>query len=269
MPAGKKTVPSMLRHIRSGQARVRIGGRDYYLGVWGSAAAESKYRAVVAEFLRSGSPPSSSRRRGRGPVGLTVTELIVKYLGNLERRGASDGIDKSIKPALRRLRQSFGDLPAADFGEQELRELQRIAARERGAHGERLSYGHVRSKVVGCTKRMFQWAKAEQLVPKRNALDVLTAKPLPASELGLDVLPAVEPAADELIERVLPNLAPMIADMVRLQRLTGARPGEVCAIRWDLIDQSRPVWVFELSAHKTAIRRPRWAGYTSRTMAMF
>ncbi len=39
------------------------------------------------------------------------------------------------------------------------------------------------------------------------------------------------PVDDSIIEATLPHLQPVVADMVRLQRLTGARPGEICSIR--------------------------------------
>ncbi len=41
------------------------------------------------------------------------------------------------------------------------------------------------------------------------------------------------------------------ADMVRLQRLTGMRPGEVCLIRPCDIDQSGDIWLYQPESHKT------------------
>jgi hypothetical protein len=43
-------------------------------------------------------------------------------------------------------------------------------------------------------------------------------------------LPPVRPVDDEVVEATLPYLPEIVADMVRLQRLTGARPGEVCGL---------------------------------------
>jgi integrase len=42
-----------------------------------------------------------------------------------------------------------------------------------------------------------------------------------------------------------------IADMVRFQLLTGARPGEVCKLRPCHIDRSGDVWEFRVKGHKT------------------
>ena len=39
--------------------------------------------------------------------------------------------------------------------------------------------------------------------------------------------------------------------MVRFQRLTGARPGEVCSIRPCDIDRTKKIWVYQPDSHKT------------------
>jgi hypothetical protein len=41
----------------------------------------------------------------------------------------------------------------------------------------------------------------------------------------------VLPVADTAVDATLPHLPPIVADMVRVQRLTGARPGEICILR--------------------------------------
>jgi integrase len=40
--------------------------------------------------------------------------------------------------------------------------------------------------------------------------------------------------------------------MVEVQRLTGARPGEICAMRAGDIDCAGTVWVYAPASHKTA-----------------
>ena len=39
--------------------------------------------------------------------------------------------------------------------------------------------------------------------------------------------PPVRPVSDETLEKTLLELNAVVADMVRVQRLTGARPGEI------------------------------------------
>jgi integrase len=61
----------------------------------------------------------------------------------------------------------------------------------------------------------------------------------------------VEPVDDAVVEATLPHLSEVIADMVRLERLTGMRPAEVCLIRPCDVDQSGNVWVYKPHSHKT------------------
>ena len=48
-----------------------------------------------------------------------------------------------------------------------------------------------------------------------------------------------------------PTCPPVVADMVRFQRLTGCRPGEVCQIRPCDVDRSGEVWEYRPESHKT------------------
>ncbi|MSR60467.1 MAG: site-specific integrase, partial [Planctomycetaceae bacterium] len=56
----RKSKPSCLLHRPSGKARVRIGGRDVYLGEFGTPEAKAEYDRVVGDWL-SGQDPNRSR----------------------------------------------------------------------------------------------------------------------------------------------------------------------------------------------------------------
>ena len=61
----------------------------------------------------------------------------------------------------------------------------------------------------------------------------------------------VEPVPEGDIQATLPHLSLVVADMVRLQRLTGCRPGEVCILRPCDVDRSASdVWVYRPASHK-------------------
>jgi len=51
----------------------------------------------------------------------------------------------------------------------------------------------------------------------------------------------VAPVADQVVQATLPYLPEVVADMVRLQRLTGCRPAEVCILRPCDMDTSADV----------------------------
>jgi integrase len=101
---------------------------------------------------------------------------------------------------------------------------------------------------------MFRWGVAKELVP-------------PAVDQGLRTLPGLRkgrtearepepigPVADEVVEATLRHLPVVVADMVRFQRLTGARPGEVCHLRPCDVDRSEDVWEYRPATHKTQYR---------------
>ena len=62
--------------------------------------------------------------------------------------------------------------------------------------------------------------------------------------------PPVMPVADATVEATLPFLMPNTADMVRVHRLTGMRPDEMCGLRWSRIDTSSTPWVYRPDRHK-------------------
>ena len=64
----------------------------------------------------------------------------------------------------------------------------------------------------------------------------------------------VWPVSIALVEETLPHLSPTIADMLRLQLLTGARSGEICLMRACDIDMTGVVWLFRPTRHKVAHR---------------
>ena len=61
----------------------------------------------------------------------------------------------------------------------------------------------------------------------------------------------VLPVPDADVERTLRHLPPVLQAMVRTQRLTGARPAEVCRLRPCDVDRSGAVWWYRPARHKT------------------
>ena len=57
--------------------------------------------------------------------------------------------------------------------------------------------------------------------------------------------------ADDVVDATLPHLSEVVADMIRFQRLTGCRPGEVCILRPCDVDTSGDVWIYRPESHKT------------------
>ena len=62
----------------------------------------------------------------------------------------------------------------------------------------------------------------------------------------------MRPVPEGRVEAVLPFRSRQVAVMVRLQTLTGMRPGQVCAMRGTDLDTAGPIWLYRPTGHKTA-----------------
>jgi len=162
--------------------------------------------------------------------------------------GSSTSELANYRQALRLLRAMYGREPAAAFSPSKLK---LIRARW-------IADGICRHQVnlrAGRLKRVFKWGVSEELVPVTVWQALLTIQGLQEGRSEARETPSVTPVADAHVEAALPLLRPQVADMVRVQRLTGMRPGEVCQLRWCDIDRSGDVWEFRPVRHKTAWRK--------------
>lgn len=76
-----KNLPSYRLHKAPGQARVRLNGRDSYLGPHGTPESRAAYDRVIAEWLANGRAlPTSAHRPANTEAWITVEELMAHYL---------------------------------------------------------------------------------------------------------------------------------------------------------------------------------------------
>ena len=75
--------------------------------------------------------------------------------------------------------------------------------------------------------------------------------PLEKGKGGARELPKVKPAKQADVDTVLKLLPPTVAAMVKVESITGMRPGEVCSMRGVDIDRSDSArWVYRPQQHK-------------------
>ena len=77
-------VPSYLLHKPSGRARVRINGKDYYLGVFGSEESKREYGELIAKHA-AGMPLDSLDSPPSALAGITINELCLAFLLHAEK----------------------------------------------------------------------------------------------------------------------------------------------------------------------------------------
>jgi integrase len=211
-------IPKYRLHRGSGQALIQINGQRIYLGVYDSPESQEQYRRLVAEFLATGQRPEP-KRSANSP--LTIDQLILAYFryatGYYQKDGKpTDELD-GIRSALRRLRQLYGRTLARDFGPMAFKLVREAMVQEE------LSRKYINDSMSRI-RRMFRWAVAEELVSVSVHQALATVPGLRRDRSKARETEPVAPVADEVVEATLDHMPPIVADMVRLQRLTGCRP---------------------------------------------
>jgi integrase len=222
---------------------VTLSGRDLYLpGRHGSAESRAAYDRAVAEWLAAGrSLPTDAA----SPEAMTVSELCATYWKFAQ--GYYKNLH-SVRSALRPLRRLYGPTPAAEFGPKKLRAIQDHLVREQGC-----SRSYCNS-LVWIIKRAFRHGVVEELVPSGVHEALLRVEGLRKGRTAAREPGVVRPVSDADLQATLPYLSEIVADMVRVQRLLGCRPGELCSLTPADLDISHEVWVYSPKTHKNAYR---------------
>lgn len=222
-------------------AKVRIDGRDIYLGKYESPESWQKYQRVLAEW-RLGKFSAEAAR-----ADITICELIAAYVRHAAEYYVKNGVRTReygcIREACRPLREPYEEELAAEFGPQALQIVQRKMI-EIG-----WSRKHI-NKQVSRLVRMFKWAVSQQMIHPEVHQAIAAVPGLKQGRTEARETEPVRAIDDSVVEATLPELGPIVADMVRIQRLTGCRPSEVCLIRPMDIDRSVEIWRYRPSSHK-------------------
>ena len=239
-----KSPPKYCLHKATGQARVTIAGRDHYLGPYGSPETHERYAGLVATLKRTGSV-------GRASRDATVTELIASYWLHCKeyyvKAGRPTHTQMNIRCVLKRLRQLFGSMSVNEFGPAALKTLRQSWLEDD------LAVSTINYKVA-CVRDCFKWGVAEEIVDPMVLVALGALQNLKAGRCAARPPRKIAPVADDVVDRTLEQMPRIPADMVRVQRLVGCRPGEVCQMRTADFDTSNDVWEYRPSRHKTEHR---------------
>ncbi|MCA9240209.1 MAG: tyrosine-type recombinase/integrase [Planctomycetales bacterium] len=243
MPRLSQSLPAYRKHRASGQAVVTLSGRDCYLGPHGSRASRREYDRLTAEWLAAGRTAP-----GDSTDGLTMVELIAHYWRHVKVRyvkdGRATGEQAAIKAALRFVKQLYHDTPARNFGPLALK-----AVRQKMVDAK-LARTTINSNVHR-VRRMVRWAVGEELLPLSQSHGLAAVEGLRKGRGEAREPAPVLPVDEATIDATLPHLPEMVADMVRLARLTAMRPAELCILRPCDLDREGDVWAYVPHSHKT------------------
>jgi integrase len=244
MPRLVSKNPSYQKHKASGQAVVKIDGKCFYLGLHGTKASRDEYDRIIGEYLAAG------RQMPKPGDDLHVVELILRFTRHaVDYYRHADGTPtteaENFKRPLAILNKLYGRTLARDFGPLSLEAVRNAFVAE----------GWCRSVVnrqVGRIKFLFKWATAKELVPAtvHHALSAVSGLRAGRSEARESA--PVQPVDDAVVDKTIPRLSSVVAAMVKLQRLSGARPGEICDMRAADIHQRGKVWRYSPPTHKTS-----------------
>ena len=237
-------IPSYRLHKPSGQAVVTINGRDIYLGSFNSPDSQSRYKRVVAEWLATYQidpcPVSSSPQ--------TVNEILLAYLRYANSYYRKNDMPTKqmarIRAALRPVKELYGETSVREFGPLALKAVRQLMI-DRG-----WSRNYINA-CVGCIKRLWKWAASEELVPSEIYQRINTVDGLRKGRSKAKETKPVRPVDWGHVKTVLLKVSRPVRAMIKLQLLTGMRPGEVVIFRGCDINRDKPVWEYRPSIYKT------------------
>ena len=242
MPRLGNRVPKYRKHKQSGQAIVTINGRDHLLGPHGTKASKLDYDRLITEWLSSGRSASYGAREHA----VSITELMVDYVKHVKvyyGTGPNSELHR-VTRVLRPLRELYGRTAAADFGVLQFKALRQKFVDE----------GLARSFINASMRRvirMFKWGVTEGRIAPAIPQPLAMVPGLKRGRTAARETEPIRPVDDTLVDATLPHLPDVLADMVRVQRLTGCRPAEVCMMRPGDINRSGDVWEYRPKSHKT------------------
>ncbi len=245
MPKLGKRLPKYRKHKASGQAIVTLDGSDHYLGEYDSKQSHAAYEQLIAQWLASG---RQLLVRPSNTSPLTIQELVERYhahevaIRDSAARTAQPAV--SVHPSVQALKDCFGECEVNQFGPMALKSLrQRFVVN-----------GNSRRYVndnVSRIRRVFRWGVSDELVAEQTHRRLLTVDGLRRGQTEAPDPQGVQSVDDDTVLATLPGLQPTVGDMVRIQRLTGSRPIEVCLMRPKDIEACDSIWLYTPHQHKT------------------
>ncbi len=247
----RKSFPKYQIHKSSNRAFVWWKDKRHYLGVANSAESIEAYNQFVAEIARTRGLYDPEREPTDNPADSTLIPsvgfLMATYLTRIQSEVSPKEFE-NITYSLRPLRKLHEHTPVDKFGPKALKQVRQ----------EMINNGLSRKVInqrIGRIKRMFKFGVAEEIVPSPILHALQSVDGLREGRTEAPDYEPIKPVSDEQIELLTPFLSPVVATMLKVQRLTGARPGEVCRMRAKDIDMSSEVWFYSPYQHKT-----RWRG---------
>lgn len=184
------------------------------------------------------------------PSGATVDQLCAAWDAHCREyyKGSSTAVNAVLD--VRMFRDLFGQAAVSELTHADMLQLRDALVRS----------GVSRSTVntrLWRVKYMLSWALDEALITATVKAELTQVKGVKRGRTSAPERQPVRPVDDATVEKTVERMVPNTADMVRVHRLTGMRPCELCAMRWSLIDRSRTPWVYHVPPE---VNKNEWRG---------
>ncbi|QDU28460.1 Phage integrase family protein [Anatilimnocola aggregata] len=247
MPRLASAIPKYRLHRASGQAVVNLAGSDYYLGPHGTKASRLEYDRLIAEWLANGRQRSAATD-SHPTSSVTLVEVCAAYKryaeGYYRKNGVVTNEVTQIVAALTVAQALYGSEPADSFGPLKLQAVQQaMLARD-------WSRKHI-NKQIARIVRAFSWATSKEMIAANVVQALREVAGLRKGRCDARETEPIRPVDDAIVEKTLAFLPAVVGDMVRIQRLTGSRPEDVCRMRPGDLDRGGEVWTYRPEIHKT------------------
>lgn len=264
----KLAIPKLRLHKASGNAAVMLDGRYLYLGEYGTPEAQERYDRLIAEWLANRRKATGNeaaklefekagvqQRRAAAQVAeleaaVTVDEVLAAFWPHAEARYSRDGQPLRelghFKFVMRTLRRLYGQTEVSRFGPKALKLVRQQFV---VAGQSRVYVNQNTARIV----RIWKWAAAEELVSAASWHALQAVPGLKRGEATSDGR-KILPIEDAVVDATIRHCGAEVSTMIELQRLSGARSGEIVILRTGDIDCSGPVWVYRPSTHKNLHR---------------
>jgi len=245
MPRSRSPQPAYQFHL-SGQAKVRLGGDDFYLGKHGTPGSYAKYYALLAEYNANGRV--SPVREKKPDTHQADSPILVKHVTAdfryrvLPKHEHSPAHHACFVWLCDLLDKKHGNEPVAEFGPRKLETLRDGFV----ARGNCRSYAN---EQTGKVVKIIEHGVARELVAPDRIVALRALQPLKRGQARDN--PKRSGVSLEVIRATLPHLSETVAAMIRLQLATAMRPSELFSMRPVDIDRRGAEWFYRPEHHKT------------------
>lgn len=255
-------------HKGTNQAIVCHQGKLIYLGPYGSEKSHRRYQQFLEQWyalrhqeaksrpnrtpeqeIEDAVTPVMLRLKWRQGLKVSLDELIFVYKkharGYYVKNGKVTREAEQIEEVTMMLGRKYGLGIIDDFGPVELDEFRDSLIEDRDWSRKYIN------KQINRIIAMFKWGAMKEICSANVHAQLKTLGGLKKGRTKARETEGVSCVDDAIVDKTLTKLPEIVADMVRFQRLTGARPGELCSIRPCDIDRSSKVWIYTPDSHKT------------------